>query len=439
VSDRKRAHRRSADEVRRYQFRLGLSVLAVAGLLLYWGYLHHLPFAGGPAGSIVRAEVRTAANVNSATPVRVGGIDVGTVERVIPSGGGLTSTLVMRITTPGVVVHADASAEVRFRTLLGGSMYIDLQPGSASAPPLGERTIALARTSAQVDWDEFNSTFAPPVPVSERGIIRGLRLALSDPRAVGELLAVAPPALSSFERSAAAARGVYGGELTDLIRNSARTTAALNGDGHGLGDMVRGAAQIVSAMAGARAQLAGSIATAPAALGSARAALSRLDGTLTRIDVLRRQLLPGVVALAPAVAHLAPATDGANALLSSLRPVLAAAPPALHGLHDAAGSGLGLLGTLAPLVTRLNGTLLPFLTTTDPALGIKVYETIGPFLAVNDDSQSNFDARGYFLRGGGTVNQGSVALPCPVAALQGIANCPLVNQTYLQLLEGKRP
>src|SRR4051794_16493987 len=243
--------------------RRGSVLIAVALVLLFWAFMHHLPFAGGPHGAVVRAEVRTAANVTSRTPVRVGGTDVGSVEKLEPAGGGRTTTIVMRITHPGIHVSEDAKADVRYRTLLGGSMYIDLDPGSPSAPALGDRTIPLARTSAQVDWDEFNGVWARPVPQGERRLIKGFADALEDPAALRVVLRAGGPALRSFGRAARAGRGQHAGDLPTLVREAARATRAFSGDGHALDTLIRGAQRTTAATAHVRAALGETLDTAP--------------------------------------------------------------------------------------------------------------------------------------------------------------------------------
>ena len=62
--------------------------------------------------------------------MRVSGVEVGQVSSVepAPSHHGVVVTLNIEDNT-GVVVKSDATAQLRWRTLLGRNDYIDLQPG----------------------------------------------------------------------------------------------------------------------------------------------------------------------------------------------------------------------------------------------------------------------------------------------------------------------
>jgi ABC-type transporter Mla subunit MlaD len=134
---------------------IGIAVMALGVLLLAIAFTGHAPLLGGSSGRTVTARFAQANEVDNSTPVRVGGVDVGHVLS-LKAGPGNTTDIVMSISGAGVRLHSDASAQIRWRTLLGGSMYIDLNPGSASAPPLDE-AISLSRTGSQVDWDQFNA------------------------------------------------------------------------------------------------------------------------------------------------------------------------------------------------------------------------------------------------------------------------------------------
>jgi len=414
--------------------RRGSVLIAVALVLLFWAFMHHLPFAGGPHGAVVRAEVRTAANVSSRTPVRVGGTDVGSVERLERAGGGRTTTIVMRITKTGVRVSEDAQADVRYRTLLGGSMYIDLDPGSPSAPRLGDRTIPLARTSAQVDWDEFNGIWAKPVPQGERRVVKGFADALEDPAALRTFLRAGGPALRSFGRAARAARGQRGGDLPALVREAARATRAFAGDGRSLDNLIRGAQRMTAATARARAALGDTLDRAPVALRSARTTMARLDGTLTRLDPLADELTAPARAAGPATRRLRPALESTDRLMLDARPLLAITPSTLDAVHGTARSGLPFLDALRTMSARVVADLLPWLNREDPKSGLKLYEEIGPWLSGQDDSYSNFDDNGYFLRAVSHQSPNSAVIPCSPSG----ARCTLLRRVMAKALEAKR-
>ena len=80
-----------------------------------------LVFGGG--GRTLTADFAQANEVNDSTPVRVGGVAVGTVERLDP-GPAHTTILVMRITQPGLVIQSGG----RMRAFRGRAYVPQLLP-----------------------------------------------------------------------------------------------------------------------------------------------------------------------------------------------------------------------------------------------------------------------------------------------------------------------
>src|SRR4051812_8608991 len=88
----------------------------------------HLPLLPS-GGETVKAEFLNAAQVfdNANAPrtkVRIGGVDVGEVESVDPGSSARTSIVTMRLNyeTEDFTIKRDARADIRWRTILGGTM-----------------------------------------------------------------------------------------------------------------------------------------------------------------------------------------------------------------------------------------------------------------------------------------------------------------------------
>src|SRR5699024_4666234 len=75
--------------------------------------------------------------------VRVAGVNVGSIGTVERIGD---DALVKLEIDPDIVVHSDAIAALRPHTLFEGSDFVDLQPGSPSAPPLAGSTLPRSQT-----------------------------------------------------------------------------------------------------------------------------------------------------------------------------------------------------------------------------------------------------------------------------------------------------
>src|SRR5438132_8029199 len=126
---------------------IGFVIVAVA---VYFGFTKHLPFKHGYKLNAVFA---SAVNVHSKSPVRIAGVTVGKVTKIKREGNvGVVS---MEIESGGLPIHADARAKIRPRIFLEGNWFVELQPGSPSAPTLSSgATLPVTQTSDPVQLDQ---------------------------------------------------------------------------------------------------------------------------------------------------------------------------------------------------------------------------------------------------------------------------------------------
>jgi ABC-type transporter Mla subunit MlaD len=412
--------------------RSGCILLAVAGLLLYMAFVHAVPLVPKSTPATVSANFASAANVNTATPVRIGGITIGTVSRVIPADGGRTSIVEMAIGSRAHSIHADATATIRMRTFVSGSMYIDLNPGSSSAPLLGGRVIGLSATSTQVDWDQFNSINQAAVRRGQQLDIKGFAQTLGAPAGIRQTLSVFPGALYDAGIASDASRGLVRGDLPELIRTTGQTLAALSADGHSLGDFIDGAQRTFAAINDRSQAFSATLADTPAALRSSLVTMDQLQTTLDRLGPLAVALEPGAKKLGPAMAVMHPALIATDGLLTRMSPLLSQVRPALHALATASREGSPFLHAIQPVIDRLNGQLLPFLATPYTPSGMALYEAIGPSVAALDSADSGFDDNGYFLRDDAKESgEASVIGPCNFGyANQNLQACTALLESY---------
>src|SRR6266699_2807114 len=107
---------------------VGLLILLVA---VYFGFTKHLPFKHGFR---LKAVFDSAVNVHSKSPGRIAGVNVGKVSSIRREGQvGIVN---MEIEGRGLPIHSDAPVKIRARIVLEGNWFIDLNPGSPSAPTL---------------------------------------------------------------------------------------------------------------------------------------------------------------------------------------------------------------------------------------------------------------------------------------------------------------
>ena len=417
--------------------RRGAIVVAAMLLLIFVAFSGQVPLFGGESGTTITARFAQANQLDDTTPVRLGGVDVGHVSSMRAAPGN-TTDVAMLITSAGVHLHSDAGAEIRWRTLLGGSMYIDLTAGSPSGPRLSG-TIPVANTGTQVDWDQLNGQLnAATRPQFER-MLKGLSSALTDPVGEGATLHVLGPDSSVIGQGSDALRGSQTGDLQRLVSSSATVVKALGSNTTDLQRLVDGAQQTLSVTASHNQALARALQLTPPALDSTLATNHKLDTTLSALDPLVSRLRPGARLLAPTTTVLAPMLVSLRKVLDDARPLLHVAPSALGRLASMSRQGVPLIAGLNPVISRLNGKLIPFLGTVDPDTRLRLYETIGPLASALSSSASLFDANGYTYNFDVQGSSGSVLLPCATGpAGTQVQQCLLVQHAIRDLLGGKR-
>ena len=131
-------------------------VIIVPLILIYYAFTHKLPFLTNNYTDY--AIVSNSVNVRSGSPVRVAGINVGQVTGV--SAEGDATKIAFSITGAARPIHQDATIAIRDRLFLEGSYYLQLEPGSPSAPVAPEGfTIKEDNTSSPVQFFQLLSTF----------------------------------------------------------------------------------------------------------------------------------------------------------------------------------------------------------------------------------------------------------------------------------------
>ena len=241
--------------MRPHHVRNGVIVLALITLVTYSAITANIPVINGPPGKPVRAEFATANQVDNRTPVRIHGVDVGKVQKVEGGADPRRSSIVtLRVTKGGVTIHRDARAVIRWRTLMGGRVYVDLDPGSPSAPPLGTGTIGLQRTSSQVEMDDAFRPYAGGTAEAQRVVFKGLTQGFSDARGIDRTIDTLP-ALRTVERGMEPYRGRDGDDLRRLVASTAKSSAELGRDTSQLQGLVEGANHTLAAFDNRRQDL----------------------------------------------------------------------------------------------------------------------------------------------------------------------------------------
>jgi len=377
----------------RLAVRGALAVLA-AGLVVWSAIDLRIPFLPR-GGQVIEARLPSAANARAGQPVRVRGVDVGRIEKLTAAPGG---GVVARLRVDGdVAVRADATANLRARTMFGRNMYVDLDPGSRTAPALrGE--IGLSATGSQVDFDQLLAPLGAPGRAAVRVLMAETADALLAPRPPREALRLLGPTMRGIDQGLRPLRGTDDGDLPRLLGHTAKVARALGASEADLAGLVEDGATTLGVTAARRADVGRLLEIAPGTLANSRRTLARLDTTLDRLDPLVADLGLAARLVRPAVDAAKPTLAALRRTLDDLAPTALALRGALKGLRRAVPSARSVTDGLRPVLQRLNERLLPGLAKVDEQTGLKLYAALGPAFAAASSSVGEYDARGHMVR-----------------------------------------
>ena len=415
-------------------FAAGMLAIGIAVTAVYLAFID-VPFTGGTK---LRAVFDTAQGVQSRSPVRIAGIDVGRVVSVEP-GPGESAIVEMELRDEGLPVHADATVKIRPRIFLEGNVFLDLEPGTPAAPTLGEgATIPLSQTATPVQLDQILSGLQSDTRANLKRLVRAYRTALEDggAEAVAASAAHAGEAFSGGAQVAEAARGGRDGELSALVRDGGRTAAAIARNQPALAELVTGFNRTARGLSAQRGALARSVRELDGVLIEAAPALEALNGLFPEARSFTAAIRPGLRE-APRTLELAnPLLAQAEGLLSAreLPALRAELRPALVTIGGLAPRLVELLELAEPVTECLRRNALPtlFNSVDDPPLTREgpVYRGLLYGVVGLSSASQNFDANGPAVRyhagfGDQTVTVGR--LPGTNEALVGLSDEPLLG------------
>jgi phospholipid/cholesterol/gamma-HCH transport system substrate-binding protein len=418
---------------------LGLLAAALTLLLVVGvdtGLLGRL-FSSSPSRE-VKAVFADARQLKPGDPVRISGVNVGTVDTVTLDRGRRDATVAMKLDGSAGPLYGDASAHIRFRTLLGGSFFVDIARGSSSAGALSSSPIPASRTDSQVEVDDITSVIDGRAKRGLQVMPGQLALALGDPRYPAQTLGTIAAQSPALAGGLAAVRGQQpSSDLRTLIDSANTTMQALEEPYGQLQQLVSGAASFLQATAARSADLQATIQNAPALLSQANTTMQGLRGTLVLANPLLVKLEPSAPAVAPTVADLRHTVVPADTLLNRAVPLLHALRPAVSSLASASTATLPLLNQLTPSIDELAAKILPYLNQVQPDSKHTFAQMIGPGAAALAAIGAYQDGNGRIVRFPATSGNAAFYLPCQTyfnnpAAKQLIA-CESISTAISQL------
>jgi phospholipid/cholesterol/gamma-HCH transport system substrate-binding protein len=408
-------------------FTVGLVTLVVIGIAVFLGFTKHIPFTHGYR---VNAVFESANSIRKNSPVRIAGVNVGKVTGIDGKPGSDAAVVTMEIDKKGLPLHKDATMKIRPRIFLEGNFFVDVTPGTPSAPTIDDGdTIPITQTATPVQLDQVLTALQSDTRTSLQQTLDGLGQGLTytptkaqdldaDRSARGESAANSlNDAISYGARSlrgtaivADAFLGTRDHDLSRLLDGLSRTTEGLGRNEDQLKDLVTSFNTTVAATASESSNLQASIRLLGPTLKNADSALDSLNASFPNTRAFAREILPGVNETAATIDASFPWIKQARGLLgpNELQGVAKELSPATRDLAKVIDSSLTLLPQADLAAKCASNVVLPTgdIKISDGALstGEENYKEFWYTMVGLAGEGQNFDGNGMYVRfqpGGG--------------------------------------
>jgi phospholipid/cholesterol/gamma-HCH transport system substrate-binding protein len=365
-----RRKHRSAQHKGMPAFRAGLIALVIVVVASYFGFTKANPFANPYELEAVFDNVN---NLKARSPVRIAGVEVGKVTKVeaVEEGDG-AARVTMEIQDKGLPLHEDAELKIRPRIFLEGNFFVDLQPGSPTAPELADGgTIPMSQTAAPVQFGDLLAALQSDTREDLQIFLKEYSKALEDGGADGFRASIKywEPAY----RNSAIANDASLGQQPDkdiqrILAGQAKVAQGLVRDEGSLQDLISNFNTFAGSLAREDDALAASLPLLRDTLRVAQPALQSIDNSLPSLRAFARDALPGVRSSDDALAASRPFIAQLRALFSpaELRGTAAVLRQQIPNLADFNRVSLPLLDEGRQLSACTNNVLVPFVESRIP-------------------------------------------------------------------------
>jgi ABC-type transporter Mla subunit MlaD len=430
-------------------FKTGVLALILILILSYFAYTKELPWAD--EGYTATATFADPATLRKTAPVRIAGVNVGKVTSVEREGDAAKVTF--SVDEEGLPLHEDATITIRPRLFLEGNFFLDLRPGSPSAPELADGAdIPMTQTATAVQLDQLLTSLQKPDRENLARLLDGYGGALDDKPTEQDL--TQDPEVRNLSGAEAINRSfIYGARAG---KGSSQVSQALLGEEAGdLRDMVNATSQVFSQLASRESDLRSLITNFNVTTGAFAAESQNLEATLSELApfaedsqeqlavinttfpplrAFSRALTPGVKELPATIRAGNPWLEQARLLLrpSELGGIvndLRIATPQLASGTNSLNSLLGELSLTSRCVSNVLDPTGDIVINDQFATGATNFREFFYGAAAQAGEGSNFDGNGSMLRiqpAGGPL-QASTPVPGGFATIPGISPGDNVN------------
>jgi virulence factor Mce-like protein len=326
-------------------FKWGLIGIVVLILLTYGGFTKFAnPFA---SHFTVHAEFANANSLRPDSLVRIAGVNVGKVTGISPINGSQAANVTMEIDDNGLPLHSDATFWIRPRIFLEGNFFVDVNPGSPSAPTVSSgHTFPVQQSRTPVQLDQVLSSLQSNTRANLQTLLKeyGTGVTKGGPafaRSINYWL----PAYKYSGIVEHDLLGIQPHDLSNAIYAQGDVSAAFDAHPQQLESLITDFNTTAGAFARKNLALQQAVGELPKTLAVGTPALNTLNAALPPLRALARALIPGVKSTGPTI-------DASLPFINQLRQLVQ--PSELGGLSN------DLAGTV-PSLARLTEETIPLM------------------------------------------------------------------------------
>jgi phospholipid/cholesterol/gamma-HCH transport system substrate-binding protein len=436
-------------------FAAGVIGLAIIVIFTYFGFTKFAnPFS---SAYTIHAIFANANEIRPASLVRIAGVNVGKVQSISPVSSCRgenpcsAANVTMTIDGAGLPIHKDATFAIRPRIFLEGNFFVDIHPGSPSAPvaPSGF-TFPIQQGVEPVQFDQVLGALQSDTRHNLQILLEqyGTAVKQGGPSYNASIQYWLP----AYKYTAIVAHDFLGYQPNDLstwIDTGGTVAQALDTHPQTLQNLVTDFNTTAAAFARENIALENAVAQLPKTLSAAIPAFNSLNAAFPPVETLANRLIPGVQSTSPMVDASLPfftqlrllvQPSELQGLAKDLRPTI----PALDKLTKATIPFMK--NEVRPASSCVANVIYPWtqLTVPDPHFNAsngfpprKVYVEAVDYLPGLNGESRNFDPNGPYIRVGLT-GQGSFVYTLANGTF-GTAVAPLVAAQPAMPPGGKRP
>jgi phospholipid/cholesterol/gamma-HCH transport system substrate-binding protein len=434
--------RRRGRKVGMSPFKAGAIAIVALVVFVYLGFTKFAnPFA---TPYTVHAVFSNANGLKPGSPVRIAGVNVGSVTGVGPvpgcrTGGSLQTTdastnqqctaadITMTIDSNGLPIHKDATFAIRPRIFLEGNFFVDVSPGTPEAPTAPSSwTFPIQQGTEPVQFDQVVSSLQAPTRANLQTLLQQFGGALK--KGGPSYNASIQYWLPAYEYSAVVshdALGIQPHDLSNWIAEQGEVSGAIDTHPQNLENLITNFNTTAHSFAIENTALSKAVADLPQTLSAALPAFHSLNASFCSgpqvpdcapgpLPQLAKALIPGVKSTGPMI-------DASLPFITQLRYLVS--PPELRGLTADLAKTVPALSNLTresiplmangvrPAASCAENVVIPWskLTINDPHFNASngfpprpVYVEAVDFLPGLAGESRDFDANGPYIRVLGT-------------------------------------